>query len=472
MITTIAPISLNEAIDSVAHNISGDFSGHFKDRSRGECKQCIRYEYRINDIDILTWLSSQHNPEKVYWLDSEHRLEFAGLGFADVLTSESSIDYEELRSQLSHTFAANYKNIRYMGGIRFEPTRQGNDIWDAFGSYKFILPRFELFKQEDAAYFAANLVFTSADSLRNSLSQLEQGLNALRAPVNSTEGSPLELLSRVDTPSKEEWIQNIESVLENIGDRHLQKIVLARKSVFTYSDVLAPLEIVRLLKLYNPYSFHFYFQPREEYSFIVSSPERLYSRRNSTIISEAIAGTRRRGTTHSEDTHLEQELFHSRKDIHEHSLVESSIKNALNNLCESFSASDTLSVLKLAKVQHLSRTFQGTLKNSLSDSDILPVLHPTPSVCGFPEEEAKQIMREIEHFDRGWYAGPVGWLGRNSAEFVVAIRSGLIHSNKIYLFSGAGIVQGSQPLTEWEEIEYKIDNFINVLNHDEPKLRE
>ena len=72
-------------------------------------------------------------------------------------------------------------------------------------------------------------------------------------------------------------------------------------------------------------------------------------------------------------------------------------------------------------------------------------------------------ITEMEPFDRGWYAGPVGWISRDAAEFVVAIRSALAKEKALSLFAGSGIVRGSQPEAEWEENENKILNFSRLF---------
>ena len=124
--------------------------------------------------------------------------------------------------------------------------------------------------------------------------------------------------------------------------------------------------------------------------------------------------------------------------------------------------------MKLSKLQHLLMKFSGLLKEKTQDSDILESIHPTPAVGGVPSEKASAEIENIENFDRGWYAGPVGWIGKDEAEFAVAIRSGLVFENELYLYSGAGIVEGSNPENEWEEIENKIAGFMNALDENIP----
>jgi len=120
--------------------------------------------------------------------------------------------------------------------------------------------------------------------------------------------------------------------------------------------------------------------------------------------------------------------------------------------------------MKLVRVQHLMTGIEGELNKDISDQEILECLHPTPAVGGYPQDKAKELIAEIEPFDRGWYSGPVGWISKDSADFAVAIRSGLITKNKLRIYAGAGIVKGSDPDNEWNEIESKIATFLKVLS--------
>ncbi len=119
--------------------------------------------------------------------------------------------------------------------------------------------------------------------------------------------------------------------------------------------------------------------------------------------------------------------------------------------------------MKLTRRQHLWTPIEGHLHVHVDDADLLSRLHPTSAVGGEPTTEALRYIAELEPFDRGWYAGPLGWIARDSAEFAVAIRSGLVDGARLALYSGAGIVPGSTPQSEWDEIENKISDFVNVL---------
>jgi menaquinone-specific isochorismate synthase len=100
------------------------------------------------------------------------------------------------------------------------------------------------------------------------------------------------------------------------------------------------------------------------------------------------------------------------------------------------------------------------------DADLIAALHPTPAVGGLPRGAALRWIAKHEPFDRGIYAAPVGWIGLDGAEFCVALRSGLVRGNELALYNGAGIVRGSDPGEEWQEIETKMQNFLSVLDYE------
>ncbi|MCK5343874.1 MAG: isochorismate synthase, partial [Candidatus Heimdallarchaeota archaeon] len=217
------------------------------------------------------------------------------------------------------------------------------------------------------------------------------------------------------------------------------------------------------LRLNNHRAYYFCFQPCSDAAFIGGTPEQLYYRSKNHIHTEAVAGTRKRGKTKAEDIRLEEDLISCEKDIREHRFVVDSIRNSMKKLGTHIKEQDKISILKLSRLQHLSMQFSGMLKDRIQDCDILESIHPTPAVGGVPSEKAMAEIENIEKFDRGWYAGPVGWIAKSEAEFAVAIRSGLVYEDELHLYSGAGIVQGSNYESEWEEVENKIEGFLNAL---------
>ena len=190
----------------------------------------------------------------------------------------------------------------------------------------------------------------------------------------------------------------------------------------------------------------------------------MYKRAGDRIETEAVAGTSPRGASREEEAALEQELLSCSKNALEHRYVVDAIREALNELCCEVQTDPKARLVKLEGGQHLVTRFAGKLRGKVSDDQIITRLHPTPAVAGYPRDEALTAISDMEPFSRGWYAGPVGYVGYGQSEFAVAIRSALVNHDKLSLYAGAGIVEGSTAEGEWREIETKIGNFIDVFN--------
>jgi len=427
-------------------------------------KKIWRIELHIPEMDILNWLRKQPYEVKTYWAGRDNHLEMGGIGTADVVTGQNGIDFDHLFATMGQTLNISHPNLKYFGGVKFDLSQKPDSEWVDYKNYLFLIPCFELIKNNQKMVFAVNFHQSAknhADKLLNDIIQDIHKLNFSdiilneQLPINNT------ILSQ---PDKEQWLHNVELALELINKEKLQKIVLAGKSILDFDTQLDPGHLIQKLTLHNPHSFHFCFQLAKDKAFLGVTPERLYQRYGKKIFSEAIAGTRSRGFNPVEDKRLGRELLYSDKDLREHRWVSDMIRQSLEPLCDTIEFESREKLLKLQHVQHLQTLFKGILKDSVSDGDIIKSLHPTPAVGGYPGKESLKYISSLEHFDRGWYAGPVGWVGRHAAEFAVAIRSGLVTGNTLTLFAGSGIVQGSDPIKEWEENETKILSFTKLFD--------
>lgn len=246
-----------------------------------------------------------------------------------------------------------------------------------------------------------------------------------------------EVISRDDLPDWEGWKERVDAFLKS----GLKKVVLARQTTFTFTS---PPSVAELLANLPNLGVKFAIESGGSY-FFGSTPEHLFTRRGREIETEALAGT-------STDP---KELFASEKDQREFFFVCKFIQEALWELCEEYTESK-LRVKKAGIVYHLHRKFVGTLKRGVDDAQIIERLHPTPAMGGVPRQAALQWIAAHEPLDRGWYSAPIGWSSCEHAEFAIAIRSGLLTGAKLHLFAGVGLVQGSDPQKEWEELECKI----------------
>ena len=140
------------------------------------------------------------------------------------------------------------------------------------------------------------------------------------------------------------------------------------------------------------------------------------------------------------------------------------VREALEHHCINMHVSALPQLLKLKNVQHLKTPITGELIPGRCILDVIADLHPTPAVGGFPRLAALEAIRNIENMDRGWYAGPLGWVSASGqGEFAVALRSGLIDGNKATLFAGCGIVSNSDPQAEYAESCLKFEVMLRGL---------
>ncbi len=430
----------------------------------GADERILRLAVPVGTISPFRWLREQTFFPKLYWSGREDGGGVAAVGAADVQEGDASEGADALRKRVASLLDSDHSGARYYGGLRFDPSREPDEEWAAFGAYSFVLPRFELHTGEGEATLVCNLVLPrDADRSEEILEEIE----GLAFPQDTTDGAPdgalPEPVSRTDGPDLWGWRENVGRALRLFSEGRLGKVVLARRADLDFAADLDPTLLAEDLKAVTPGCFHFYVEPESGVAFLGASPERLFRREGRVVETEAVAGTRPRGASSTDDEGLRDDLLHSEKDLSEHAFVRVGIEEALVPLCEELEVEGDVSEMKLARGRHLRSRVRGTLREGVKDADILDALHPTPAVGGYPRVEALGEIRAVEPFDRGWYAGPVGWIGADASEFAVGIRSGLVRGRTLALFSGAGIVAGSVPDEEWAEIEQKIGDFTRMF---------
>jgi len=270
-------------------------------------------------------------------------------------------------------------------------------------------------------------------------------------------------LNRKDEPDHQQWQKTVETACRDIQSGSLEKVVISRKTHITLDQEFSPFIVLSKLKENTSNVFRFGFQFGKDQVFFGRSPELLLARQQDDIQSEALAGTETRGSTEKSDGQLAATLFADPKKNLEHTYVRAHILKQLSPYCCSLHATEQNTVVKLPGVQHLSCTIEGKLKPHISHATLLNTLHPTPAICGVPENSAREWIKNHETHTRGWYAGPVGWLSKQDCQFAVAIRSGLLKKKDLYIYTGAGIVAGSDPDSEWDELNAKLENFSHAF---------
>lgn len=423
----------------------------------GPTPRVVRAEVLVEGLDAVSWLAAQPPMARGYWSDRENEFELAGIGRADMIAGDAAADVQRLMPVLRQRLRTAGGAIRYFGGMRFADRSVRDAAWEPFKGFRFILPRFELVRRSGLSTLAVNMR-TDDDAQR-----IADELERMVFPQQRMEVALPAPLLRMDLPDAEGWTRSVRRALAAMEECVYEKIVLARRVTLVFDGPLSPPALLRALKQHTRHSFHFSFQPDPHHAFVGATPERLYRREGNRLLTEAIAGTRPRGRTAAEDARWAAELQRSDKDRREHQFVVDGIRQALDGLADDVASDERPELLTLWHAQHLKTAMRAVLKPHVDDADLLTALHPTPAVGGYPRDAALPALTSLETFDRGYYAAPVGWLDRDQAQFAVGIRSGLIEHGNLHLYSGAGIVPGSDPLQEWNEIENKIQDFLSVL---------
>ncbi len=405
------------------------------------------------NVDPLAWLDAQPFSTKFAWSERDDEKMLAGAGVAASVDVQADDEPVAVIGRCRELLNGN-KSLRFFGGLSFDG-EVADASWQNFGAGRFVAPRF-LVENE-----VLLITVMDRDDITEATLDIER-LNFEFETHNWSEDLPAPATTHF-APTQDGWQSTVDEALTLIRSEVLEKIVLARKTTLEFDAPLNPLQITSRIAESTYDCYVFCFQFAEEQAFVGATPERLFRRKDNRLLSEVVAGTRPRGVTSGEDQRLAYELLTSDKDQLEHDIVRKSIRQKLHKFVEHLEVDTHASVLRLAHKQHLCSAVQGELKEGIEEGALLQRLHPTPAVGGYPTENALPEIARLEPFNRGWYAAPIGWIGLDDAEFVVGIRSGVVDGKTLSLYSGAGIVKGSEPAQEWAEVDNKIRDFLDIF---------
>lgn len=199
--------------------------------------------------------------------------------------------------------------------------------------------------------------------------------------------------------------------------------------------------------------------------FLGATPELLVRRVGSRVVLNPLAGSAARSADREEDHNIGQALLRSTKDLQEHAIVIDEIAKVLRPLCRTLSLPDHPELLATDALWHLSTLIEGELLDpDMTSLDLAFALHPTPAVCGYPKQAAFDAIMDLEPFDRGFFAGFVGWMNASGdGEWAVSLRCAQCSPRHATLSAGAGIVPGSVPERETAETQTKFRTMLSAL---------
>lgn len=257
-----------------------------------------------------------------------------------------------------------------------------------------------------------------------------------------------------------ELVATATKVMREAGPDGLRKVVLARELRVEADLPFDRAAILARLRAAYPGCFLFHVD-----GFLGASPELLVGRSGDVVRAQPMAGTAPRGGDPTTDARLGAALLASPTYRHEHQITIDMVHDTLLPWCSYLDYEAEPSVVGVANVQHLATLVEGRLSQPApSILELVEALHPTPAVSGWPRALADAWIADHEGFDRGRYAGAVGWVdGRGNGTWAVSIRCADVTGTTARLCAGNGIVADSDPATELAETQAKLQAVLSTL---------
>jgi isochorismate synthase len=353
----------------------------------------------------------------------------------------------------------------WTGGFAFYPEGAESAPWSSFPPAAMTLPELSLCRQGETTFLTLNALVSPGSDPDEVAARLEARLAGLRAdplPLLDPHLKERPSIRSVHPPG--DFEAAVSAATERIGAGELAKVVLAREVVVEAASAHEPAGVFGAMREQFPSCFCFC-AGTPEAAFVGASPELLVRRSGASAQTVALAGSTRRSSDPAVDDHLGEQLLRSDKNRREQRIVTDRIVRALRPHAVWVEAAPEPELVKIANIQHLATPVIAQLAEPHSAVELAGLMHPTPAVGGEPRDRAIETIGALERMDRGWYAGPVGWMdATEDGEFCVALRSALLRDREARLYAGVGVVAGSDPAAELAETEVKLDALLPLLS--------
>lgn len=270
----------------------------------------------------------------------------------------------------------------------------------------------------------------------------------------------------------------VAKAIDRIAQGEFEKIVLSRSLKLSAAT---PFDEARLLAQMRRDALATVFSvplpPRyagERRRLIGATPELLIEKRGRGVVSHPLAGSAPRSADSALDRAAAEALLASDKDRREHVVAAEMVMDTLAPYCDGLAAPDGVGLSATARMWHLGTRIEGRLRDQGTGcAELLAALHPTPAVCGLPRAAAEAALPGLEGYDRGFYAGAVGWLDASGDGcWYLALRCAEIAGTEARLYAGAGIVAGSDPAAEEAETSAKFLAMLSAFGVEEAAAEE
>ncbi|WP_122286074.1 isochorismate synthase [Pseudomonas syringae group genomosp. 3] len=418
---------------------------------------------RVEPFGLFTANREQVQPACLWHVQAQGQYRL-GLGLAHEFNAGPADSWQTLenrwRDMAATAVVRGDHRPTLFGGFAFDRRQPRTRLWRDFPDAALTLPRFELHESDGQTRLIVNVLIDE----HSQCAALAEALAGEWAEIlaRPLPGAPASGDQFVRLPMAHLWKQDVFHAVNRIKRGGLEKVVLARSQNVAAASPLEQVMQRLMHKQPNAYLFAF---ARGSSCFMGASPECLLTVRGDQLHTMALAGTAPRGANSADDARLGEQLLLSEKDNSEHAMVIDCIRHGLAEHCLRLDIACRPRLHKLPHIQHLLTPVQATLAPNASLLGIAQSLHPTPAVGGLPRNEALDYIRSHEQLDRGWYAGPIGWLDdQGNGELAVALRSALLNGHRATLFAGCGLVSGSEPESEYRESDLKMQTMREALS--------
>jgi salicylate biosynthesis isochorismate synthase len=427
------------------------------------------------ELDLAaTVLAARRPDERFFCFEQPDRDGYAltGLGEAKVLEATGPARFREVAKaarELGRRVVADDPALDptrppgagpvFVGGFAFANDGGWSPEWASLAPASLVLPELSFARLRGEARLT---VCASADTDLDAIAGRLAGLGPVAMPL--LDPDPVERVRVASAAPPSHYEHAVERAVERIRVGELEKVVLARE---VRAHAPAPHDsaaVFGALRDVFP-ACYCWCVGTPEVAFLGASPELLVRRDGQRAQTVALAGTARRSADPAVDDHLGEQLQQSSKNREEQEIVERRIARTLAPVSLWVAASDEPVLVKVHNVQHLATPIRAQLADPVPTVELAGMLLPTPAVGGEPRERALPLIPALEGFDRGWYAGAVGWTDlAEDGEFCVALRCALLRGRVAHLYAGCGIVRDSVPAEELAETEVKLEALLPLLS--------
>ncbi|MGH2893175.1 MAG: isochorismate synthase [Solirubrobacteraceae bacterium] len=424
---------------------------------------------------VATITASRQALEPWFALEQPDRegLAIAGLGCVQAIEAGGAGRFEavseswrELRAQADcdSLDGPAGSGLAAFGGFAFAPEGGASPDWRGFAPASMLVPEMSLARQSGATWLTVNAELAPDDTREDVMGRVSRRLSSLRcAALPLLDPHPTGRYEVASPMPPAHYEEAVARAVQRIRAGEFQKVVLAREVDVHAPAAHDPGAVFGLLREAFESSY-VYAVGRGDATFIGASPELLIRRQGQRATTVALAGSARRSADPAVDDHLGEQLMRSDKDREENAIVARRIARTLRPFSVWVTAAPEPVVVRVANIQHLAAPIRAQLTAPMDAVELAGRLHPTPAVGAEPDS-ALSVIPALEGFDRGWYAGAVGWTDASGdGEFLVALRCALLRGNVGRCYAGGGIVRDSEPAAELAETEVKLQVMLPALS--------